>query len=1181
MERTYYVGDTEQTLEQLEDVIAIELGDESRAERAEDFGEILALDEEVRGENLDVDEEQLGAFTTAGWVFVRPTEETDRAVDRGETPAGAQSAGRVYRTDEGRLYVLTDRLTVRLAEDLSGEKVTATLDDAGLEVIQELTFAPNLYEVRVTGDADPLDVSVELHDDQRFVYADPNFVEHIPGRFTPSDPDYDQQWQWENDGSSGGTTDADVNAEGAWEHTRGAGTRVAVIDNGIDVTHPDLAAAVAGAGYFQSTPGGGASFVSGTAGFPGGNHGTFCSGMAVARAENAEGGVGAANEATFTPVACLGDQVGSQTTLARAVAYAADPSREIAGASAADGADVISCSLGPNNSAWTMQTVLRDAIDFAVGSGRGGLGTPVFWATDNASNPVAQDQVCAYANTIAVGRSDNDDDADGSASGPELDFLAPGVDVYSTTGGGGYGTGTGTSYATPLSAGVGALVIGVDPDLTWDEVRQVLRDTCEKVGGVTYGSDGHHDDYGFGRINATDAVCRALRGVELDTSPTLTFNDVPEDRTTVRAARFSVTGCETVTLQVVSGPTLTSGDGAFSLPLGSTVTVSPAGATPETARVWVAYSASGAAPGDTATGTVTVRDIDTGAEWTLSLTASVIERETVAVDLVLDRSDSMSWDSGVETVGGAPIDRMSLLQFSAPMLVELLEEDDAIGAVQFNQDAQPATTNIEAAGPAPFGSGRTQAKTAIGNLSPAGSTSIGDGVELAHSRLGGVSGYDNEAIVVFSDGHENQPKYLSDVSGLIDETVFAIGLGTPEKLRPAALDALANGTGGYVVLTDELGSDDNFLLAKYFMQVLAGVKNNDVVVDPDSRLKPGESHRIPFRVTEADVEVDVAVVGPQRNLFRLSLETPTGDAVDTGTASTNPEVSYVVAENVTYYRLNPPVALGGGPAGRGQWHAVLELDEKYYQRYLTRIEEQGGATYEKVRVEGVHYNLGVYTDSDITMATTLSQDSYEPGATLTLRTVLEQYGAIPVTDATVEASVTMPDGSTTTVTLDSVADGAFETAVDASATGTYRFHVRARGRSLRGTPFTREQIRTAGVWQGGDEPAPTDASDPRVQGELLCELLECLSTDAFAEAMEEWGVDPDAVRRCVERYCERLEATGQQESSTASAGGRPPWATRPVADFEGMTIADFVELPAVKRAIERKGCRSERTERGR
>ena len=596
-----YIGGNETTLTELSDVVAIELADEeadTRSKTAAEFGDIVAAGDEIHPEGFEDIEEQLRAFAEGGWVIVRPTDEIRDAVQRGETPTGAGAVGRVFRTPGDRLYVVTDQMTVRLDSDLAETEAETVLGDAGFEIERKLAFAPNLYEVRIVNNDDPLELSVELHDDPNFVYAEPSFIEHIPGRssvpqasFTvtpsppspdeevtfdaspssdpdgsittyewefrkepydnpvkesgkvvtrsfstgtyavtliitdndgntasasrtlevegwqPSDPDYEQQWQWENDGRNNGTVDADVDAEGAWSYTRGDGVRVGIIDGGFDIDHPDIEAAVDNAGYYQGSANS-YTFVHGTNNFPNDGHGTRCAGMAIARANNGEGGVGMANESTFFPVA-LGQtaSISNQTTLARAIAYAADPTSEVPEADSSDGADVISVSLGPNNRNFPMQSVLRDAIDFSVNEGRDGRGTPVFWATANGQLDIGNtDEVCSYRNTIAVGSSNNNDQYINTAYGEELDFIAPGERVYTTDLGGGYTFAYGTSYAAPLAAGVGALILATNPDLYWQTIRTILQATTDQVGGVTYGPDGHHPEYGYGRINARKAV---------------------------------------------------------------------------------------------------------------------------------------------------------------------------------------------------------------------------------------------------------------------------------------------------------------------------------------------------------------------------------------------------------------------------------------------------------------------------------------------------------------------------------------------------------------------------------------------------------------------------------------------------------------------------------------------------
>jgi subtilisin family serine protease/photosystem II stability/assembly factor-like uncharacterized protein len=524
MQREHVVRGNVVPIEELDDVVAVM---PDRALRSEDV--LAPADSTPAGvDAVAADAAQLAAFESAGWIFARPSDRLRRAVDERAAVANVSAVQRVFRKPNGRIALGTDKIAVRLRDDLDETDVRNVLDGHGVEAVKRLRFAPNLFEVRVQPGADFLQVSTELADDDAVVYAEPQFIEQIGGRFHPDDPHYPRQWHLHNTGQLGGTPGADIKAEAAWDTTRGKGVKIAVIDNGFNIGHPDLAPAVEPtSGFFVSEPNGDSVFRNTLAGFQESmgplnaagtifGHGTFCAGMALARAGNGRGGCGVAPEAGLVAIACLGDQVGTQATLARAVAYAADPSVEVAGRNPAEGADIISCSLGPNTADWDMSQTLQDAIDYAVTTGRGGLGTPIFWAVTNGDFPISRDEVCSYPSTIAVGRSTRDDTDDRCGSGPELDFLAGGVDVLSTAtdrnGDPTYGVSTGTSFAAPTAAGVGALVLAAHAGLSWQEVRSLLRRTCSKVSGVGYDANGHNDRYGHGRLDAAAAVGAAAGG---------------------------------------------------------------------------------------------------------------------------------------------------------------------------------------------------------------------------------------------------------------------------------------------------------------------------------------------------------------------------------------------------------------------------------------------------------------------------------------------------------------------------------------------------------------------------------------------------------------------------------------------------------------------------------------------
>ena len=165
------------------------------------------------------------------------------------------------------------------------------------------------------------------------------------------------------------------------------------------------------------------------------------------------------------------------------------------------------------------------------------------------------------------------------------------------------------------------------------------------------------------------------------------------------------------------------------------------------------------------------------------------------------------------------------------------------------------------------------------------------------------------------------------------------------------------------------------------------------------------------------------------------------------------------------------------------------------------------------------------------MLATLEQTGSTPGAALLLKATLSEYG-IPVEKrARVNVELTRPGGSTLTLSMVGSEPGTFEATALATSAGIYHARLIATGVTLRGTPFTREQLATGAVWQGGDEPyrPPTDGGIPD-----WCRLLQCmLSEKSFSrEAQERFkkdGVDLDGIRHCLKAYCSRgLPTRGRQ-----------------------------------------------------
>ncbi len=505
MEREYYIRGQRKIVEEIEAVNAIKTNlNEQEKLSLENRGLHFNSTSRIAAEGMPEDTRQ--AFEKANWIFVESSDDINRVMMT-ELPINTEDSGKVIKRSNGRFAVITRRLSVQLDPSIDTGEAERILNEQGFSIINRLRFAPNFYEVETVRHNDAMEASVELNSDKRFLLAEPSFIEHIPQRLIPSDPEFRNQWQWSNKGQNGGTLGADVHIEEAWDITRGAGIRIAVIDNGFNVNHEDLREGIGMvSGFYRENGNNATTFFQGTAGMPVEDHGTFCAGIVGARQNNSLGGCGAAPESELMLVACLVDQVGTQTTLARSIAYCADPTTEVSGAGLNTGADILVCSLGPNGADWDLTATLQIAIEFAAIHGRQGLGLTIFWAASNGHNvDILKDEVVSHKDVIAVVRSNRNDLEDNAAKGSEVELIAPGVEVVSTTGNG-YGPLSGTSFAAPCAAGCAALGLSVNPGLSRDELRMIMRQTADKIGGVTYDVSGHNDDYGFGRVNAMSAV---------------------------------------------------------------------------------------------------------------------------------------------------------------------------------------------------------------------------------------------------------------------------------------------------------------------------------------------------------------------------------------------------------------------------------------------------------------------------------------------------------------------------------------------------------------------------------------------------------------------------------------------------------------------------------------------------
>lgn len=281
-----------------------------------------------------------------------------------------------------------------------------------------------------------------------------------------------------------------------WTTSRGADVKVAVIDTGIDKTHPDLTDNIAGGVNFVQSGRGARATVDPAAWNDDNGHGTHVSGT-IAGADNTIGVVGVAPQANIYGVKVL-NSAGS--------GYVSDIISGIEW-SIVNNMQVINMSLGMSSHIQALQ----DAVDAAenagiisvVAAGNSGDGNT---STNNVGYPAK------YSSTVAVAATDSADRiATFSSDGEEVDIAAPGVGVYSTTKGGGYSTLNGTSMATPHVTGVVANMLAApvpsqadtNQDGLWSagEIRAYLLLTSDDLG-----TPGHDVFFGHGIVDAKEAV---------------------------------------------------------------------------------------------------------------------------------------------------------------------------------------------------------------------------------------------------------------------------------------------------------------------------------------------------------------------------------------------------------------------------------------------------------------------------------------------------------------------------------------------------------------------------------------------------------------------------------------------------------------------------------------------------
>ena len=455
--------------------------------------------------------------------------------------------------DQFSRRIVTMKVQVE-THDLATVKTAAA--SIGLSSWQVPSYAPNYAIAKVDGDpAAPLRAIASLANLSSVKSATPLLARQL-SKLTlaqPTDLLFPQQWHLKNLGQQGGVKGVDINVTSVWPALNGTGMNIGIVDDGIQLNHPDLVANVAATGHHN--------WNSGDPGDPSPNiangdfHGTSVAGLAAAR-DNGIGVVGVAPEATLYGLRLISEP-STDEQQAEAMAWENNVIQiknnswgpELSGlANASDPADRLYYA----GSLW------QSAVTDGTINGRGGLGTVYVFAAGNGQSNGDQGSKNAFASdihVIAAGAITNKGaSASFSEGGPHLVTSAPGdaatgIITTDLTGNNGYNDGNeayqlpdtnytdafaGTSAAAPIVSGVIALMLEANPTLGWRDVKEILLRSSKQIQSTDTNwvtRDGgrpdlpaikHHPLYGGGLINAQAATALARNWTNLGTETVLT-----------------------------------------------------------------------------------------------------------------------------------------------------------------------------------------------------------------------------------------------------------------------------------------------------------------------------------------------------------------------------------------------------------------------------------------------------------------------------------------------------------------------------------------------------------------------------------------------------------------------------------------------------------------------------------
>lgn len=392
-----------------------------------------------------------------------------------------------YKSENGDNIVLTPYLNVKLKNSADYHLLEKVANENNLTIVSQDKFLPLWYILSVTTETKgtSLEIANRLYETGQFEESLADFSSENDA-FCSYDPFVMQQWGLYN----ADYENVDISICSAWNYATGRGIKIGILDSGVDVNHIDLARNIDSLS-FDTESGTSPSILYDT-------HGTHCAGIAAAVRNNGIHIAGVAPDAKIVSISnSLNSTTNSRLKRADGIVWAY-----------MNGVDVISNSWGSS----TEHSAIEEAISDALKYGRNGKGCIIVFSAGNSNNkvPVAYPANC-NDKIIAVGAIDKRGIlADFSQTGNKLDVVAPGVDILSTIPGNITDSDSGTSMACPHVAGLAALILERNPELTVTQVSDIIEKNTTKIGMSSYNETRKNGTwnsyYGYGLINAYKAL---------------------------------------------------------------------------------------------------------------------------------------------------------------------------------------------------------------------------------------------------------------------------------------------------------------------------------------------------------------------------------------------------------------------------------------------------------------------------------------------------------------------------------------------------------------------------------------------------------------------------------------------------------------------------------------------------